>query len=336
MKEKIGGRVTQRNIADAVGVSHTAVSHVLHRPHQARISSDTQREILHMARQLGYEPRRSTTHTITIVVQPEGLWTDVTINILAAADEFLREKGYRMSVSTLSADNISTAAQLFNQKTVDGVIFTEWYGAKSKCLSSLRVPWLLLADATDVDKKFDQVALDTVVTAQRMTEYLLARGHKRICLAIGEAGIGYHERLKRGVMAALTAANLPASQLIVIHDVKSNSAERALVSLLEEKTPIAIIAGSPGHTTLVLNRLQYHGFRVPEDVSLVSIIDNPRLVLLRPAITASTAVGTKTVQKAVMHLINKIEDPQAAPQQILISGEIIERESVARIHWSSS
>ena len=40
IKEKTPARVTQRDIAEAVGVSHVAVSHVLHRPHQARISAE--------------------------------------------------------------------------------------------------------------------------------------------------------------------------------------------------------------------------------------------------------------------------------------------------------
>jgi LacI family transcriptional regulator len=315
-----------------VGVSHVAVSHVLHRPHQARISPQTKREILRVARKMGYEPRSATTHTISLVVEAKGLWSDVTTNILTAADEILRQHDYRMTVSTLGPDNIQSARELFNQKTVDGVIFTEWYEEKSKALSALKVPWLLLADTPNLNSSVDQIALDTVQVAREMTEYLLHRGHRRICIVTGAAGIGMHERLRLGTLQALNAAGLPASNAMTIHDQESVELEHLLLTQLKKKkAPTAVIVGSPGSALVTANRLQRNGFRIPEDISLISLVDSPRLRALRPCITATDALGYQAVEIAIERLIARIKEPEIKPQCSFVSGEIIERDSVGVI-----
>lgn len=327
-------RVTQRDIAEAVGVSHVAVSHVLHNPSGTRtkIGADTKAEILRVAQQMGYQPRAVTTHNIAIVVEPQSLWHDLTTNILMAADERLRQLGYRMSVSTLGLDNLQEAEKLFTPKAVDGVIFTEWCSLRASYFSSLQVPWILLADVDHLDGIVDQVALDTEQTAYEVTGFLIAKGHGRICILTGRAGIGYHDRFERGVQQAFKKAKLPGAGLIVVHDDEERGGmdmEEILLPLMRsKKPPTALIASSPGGALVALNRLQRNGYRVPQDVSLVSLIDSPRLLTLRPYITATTAIGAKTVQRAVERLIEKVNYPDSPPQRVLVSGEIIERESV--------
>jgi LacI family transcriptional regulator len=331
MESKTAVRVTQRDIAKAVGVSHVTVSNVLHSAHGARISPEIKREILQMAQLMGYEPRAATTHTIAIAVHPESLVTDILTNTLAVADKLLRGHGYRLTISTLGADSTGSLSQLFNQKTVDGVIFTEWFGAESECLHALRVPWVLLADTADPGERVDQIAPDTVRTSRRLTEHLLAHGHRRICVVTGRAGVGFHDRQVQGVREALRDANLPESCATVIYSHADSDIESELLREVRGENPAtAVMVSSPGGAMVVLNRLQRRGVQVPEEVSVVSLTDNDRLLALRPRITATTVAGNDAVKMAIERLIERIARPELEPQRVAVPGILIERESVAQ------
>lgn len=330
--QSLGRRVTQRDIADQVGVSHVTVSQVLHQQNGSRVSQETRDEILRAAREMGYQARGMTTHTVAMLVKPSSLSIDVTTSILVDADEVLRQHGFRMSVSMMDLDHLEDTAELFGPKKVDGVIFTEWSPGIAKICKSLSVPRLLLADATETSEDINQVGMDTVKTSRRMTARLIAQGHKHLCVVTGVAGVGYHERLKNGVRMAFADAGLPEKNISVLHTTQEYEVEDELISLLRNRRPpTAIITGSPSGANFTLNRLQANGFKVPGDVSLVSIIDNFKLGLLKPSVTSTNAAGSETVKCAVETLVESIRNPRAQTMRKLIAGEIIERDSVRAV-----
>jgi LacI family transcriptional regulator len=323
-------RVTQQDVADAVGVSHVTVSQVLHQSRRSRVSAETQEKIFRMARQMGYQPRNDTTHTLAVVVEPGSLWFDATAAILTHADEILRGVGYRTSVSTLDEGAMREAKTLFHQKSVDGVLFTQWHAGMEKHLAKLQVPFLLLADTDQAPSSIDQVAMDTIATAGELTRHLLEQGHEYFCVVTGRAGIGMHERVKRGVFETLKAAGVPEKNVSVIHDRQDDAFERKLLWLMnQKKPPTAFVAGGPGSAFVTLNRLQVNGFRVPRDASIVSLMDSPRLTALNPKITATDALGYDHIKLACERLLARIKRPTLTPERILVPGAIIERESVA-------
>jgi LacI family transcriptional regulator len=328
-------RVTQREIAEKTGVSQVTVSHVLHRPHRARISAERRREVLRVARELGYTPRNLTTHTIGLVVDAQTLWIDVTINLLIHADQILRRHGYRMMVVTLEPHDLAAGKELLDQKMVDGAIFPEWHGGAIRRLISPQVPWVLTADEELEDDSVDQVAVDAAQTAAYLTRYLHERGHRRIGLITGEIGIGYHERLERGFFQAMDEAGLPRACASLIRSVGQRgyeTIEEELLALMSSpQPPTALLVGSPGGAMVALNRLQSAGYRVPEDISLLSCVDGMRLEVLRPAITAGNAVGREATRQAIERLIARIKAPATPPQRTRVPVEIVERTSVATI-----
>ena len=181
--------------------------------------------------------------------------------------------------------------------------------------------------------------MDTVKTAAKLTRYLCDRGHERICLITGEVRIGFHERLQRGLYQGLSEMGLPLDNATVIA-TESRKQERDEIGrkLLGDRkkrnAPTAVLTSNLGGAMVVLNQLQRAGYSVPEDMSIVCCTDNPRLEALQPSITATTATGRETAEKAVMRLIQRIKHPETAPGRVLIPGEIIERESVMPIQSS--
>jgi LacI family transcriptional regulator len=293
-----------------------------------------QQKIRRVAAEMGYTPRAITTHTVAVVVDAFALWSDVTANFLVSADAALRQHGYHMAVSTLGVANMKDAPKLFTSKSVDGVLFTEWCPQAARHYKALTVPWLLLADADEpeLEGHVHQVGVDTAGTAKQLTNHLINLGHQHFCVLTGAITVGNHHRVMQGVLQALGAAGLPLDNASVItnNDSTGIELEDSLLPLLEgAQPPTAIIAGSPGGALVALNRLQRNGYRVPEDVSVVSVIDGLRLTALRPAITATTATRNEQVPLAVERLIKLIKQPNLAPERLFLQGEIIERDSVA-------
>lgn len=322
-------RITQQQIAERVGVSNVAVSNVLHRAHRSRISDSKQLEILRVAREMGYRPRQVTTHTIGFVVASGEMHLDASENAILFAHEILKARGYRMMFVMVDEANPESLRETLNTKTVDGVLFNCWCGGKIEELIGDDVPWVLLTE-NEVGEEVDQVSTDTVRVAFNTTRHLLELGHERLCLVTGSAGVGYHERLERGVRQAWTEAGVGAKQLKLIQVVHNAEIGAALMKQMKSSAPpTAVLTASAGKAVTVLNRLQSAGFGVPKDVSLASFGDGYRLTPLVPTISAATLFGRDVIEGAVERLIEKILAPNTPPRHTLLPGDYIERESVA-------
>jgi hypothetical protein len=102
--------VTIRDIAEAAGVSHTAVLKVLNGRHAGvRISAVTRDRILAIVRQSGYRPNRVASDmalgrhtTLGLVMAPGG--PDASSVHLAAIESVLAAAGYRLTLIVLPAD----------------------------------------------------------------------------------------------------------------------------------------------------------------------------------------------------------------------------------------
>jgi LacI family transcriptional regulator len=125
-------------------------------------------------------------------------------------------------------------------------------------------------------------------------------------------------------------AGLPLSNLTLIRTPVIEEIHEPLVTIMKRRdAPTAIIVITPGQAITTLHALSTAGFRVPADVSVVSVIDNDRFRALPPVLTVTDAVGPAFVELAVKRLIEKINNPDSPPQQTLVAGNVIERESVA-------
>ena len=325
-------RITQQQIAEIVGVSNVTVSNVLHRGRNSRISLEKQREIQRVAREMGYRPRGLNTRTIGFVIASGELHLDVTENEIVYAHETLKARGYRMLFVMIDDANPESLREVLNQKTVDGVLFTCWCGGKIQHLLPDDVPYVLLSEERG-SPDIDQVSTDTETMALETTRRLLAMGHKRLCLVTGSPGIGYHERLKRGVAAGLRESGLPPAAASIIEVAHNDEIGTQLIELLNSPTPAtAIMAASAGKAMVALNRLQWAGVSVPDQVSLVSFGDSYRLTPLKPAISALTVLDRDMMEQGVERLMQRIKNPLLEPRQIFLSAHYIERDSVASLH----
>lgn len=328
-----GKRVTQQEIADIAGVSHVAVSYALHRKLQSRISKEKQQEIRRIAKAMGYKPRALTTYTIGLALPVQSLRLEITSSLIVTADEVLREKGYRLTIAAFDENHPDGRGFLLDQKNADGVLLTDPRFNVNKIIAP-ELPRVLMADADEEHTRgeIDQVSMDTRETMKRVVEYAVGRGHKRMGLVASVQRSIYDNHLREGFRAAFKDQKLPARNAAMLEvGNRDNTAGPLLKALSGPNPPTLIIAGSSARALYVLNVLQWAGYTVPEDVSLISLIDSERLPLLHPAVSATTALNSEVISLAVERLLQRIETLDAPVQRALIPGTVIERESVKNV-----
>jgi LacI family transcriptional regulator len=91
--------------------------------------------------------------------------------------------------------------------------------------------------------------------------------------------------------------------------------------------PTAVIASSDVCAFGVMAGIQAQGLRVPEDVSVMGFDDIPEAVTARPPLTTMRQDLRQMGRLATRLLVNCIDDPTQATEQIELATELIERES---------
>jgi LacI family transcriptional regulator len=328
--------ITQQEIAERLGVSQETVSRVLHRSHRARVSEETRREIETLARQLGYRPRNRTTHTIAFVLRGETLADEATALWLRGVGQTLQERGYRLAVTAISGDQVEHLRDTLTPKAVDGALFFESFGGRAATLTSAGVPFVVVSDEENMGADVDVVTVDTVGTLERLTRYLLERGHERLCLASVAPDIAVYRHMEQGIRRELVRAGLSPDNLRDLHlDCGPNGgvprggmARAFLEGFAAPLAPTAVIAADLWRAVPVAYALRDAGYRIPQDVSFASVFDSHHLWELTPPVTATTAYDHTVARRAVERLLEKIEAPDSPPRHERIAGEIIERGSV--------
>jgi LacI family transcriptional regulator len=323
-------RVTHQQIADKVGVSRTVVTHVLHRTPNARICEETRQAILRVAVELGYEPRDRATYNIGYVMSRSQLRLEAELSQLMLFEKSLRARGYRLTLASWQDEAPEALRDIFNAKTVDGVLCNTWRDGEVKKVFSPQLPWVLLSDEDGVGASEELVALDARATARNLAEHIIAYGHRRLGLIVHLADIRFHRNIIQGVRDAMSAAALPPDELQLIRPYYVEEIAAELLPMMERPdAPTALLAVTPGIAITTLYALRNAGYRVPGNVSVAALLDNERFQALPPVLTSTNALGEEFVESAVDRLFERMRNPKAPMQQMRSAGRVIERQSVS-------
>jgi LacI family transcriptional regulator len=323
---------THQEIADRAGVSRALVTRALHRTHRARVSPRTRHEILKVARELGYQPRNFTTYNIGYVGRTDALRLAGESRFLLLIDQALRRAGFRLVLTSLSGDDKDPHIdEILNPKTVDGVIFSRWFGGQVCNVLSPEVPRIVVSDEDAIPLTVDKVVMDTVGIAEKVVEHFLELGHRHIGIVASPGKGGVTGHLHQGVEKALVEAGLPGTHDSIEVHTDADIANGLEALMNRPDAPTAFLVFGAEKSVTVLNVLNFLGYRVPEDVSLISLIDSHLLEPILPAITATTAMDDVVATRTVARLLERIENPTLAPRHILVPGELIHRQSVGPV-----
>lgn len=332
-------RVTLKDIAAATGFSVNTVSRALR--NDSLISEDALTEIQRVAGEMHYirnsaasSLRSGRSHIIAAVVN--NLHNQHFCHLLSRMDAELRSAGNSLMILCMYQDD-SLASQLVQTAislNVDGIFYFPSYEHKTpiQIMENNHIPYVLI-DREVAGVEADLVRCDDLQGGYLAGQRLLALGHRKFLFLSGlEQSSSQQDRLK-GFLQALEEAGLFRSAVRIVpgEAVEPAVSSGTVWNLLQPVDYTAIVSFRDEVAYLVLKDLQQRGYRIPEDLSLISFDhlcgENPTL----PPVTSIYTARQNIAEEAVRLLLQRLDDPDAAPTKIILPVQIFEEQTAGAV-----
>ncbi|MDP2966580.1 MAG: LacI family DNA-binding transcriptional regulator [Pelolinea sp.] len=326
---------TIHNVAKLAGVAPITVSRVIN--NSGYISDKTRKKVQVAISELGYVPnilarslRSKRTNTLALV------FTDITnpfFTILArGVEDTASIAGFNVIFCNTdeSQEKEDNYIQLLLQKQVDGILLVP-AGSNTRSIKVIQeqnTP-LVILDRRVSHSNVDIVRGDSEGGAYQLTKYLIDLGHRHIAIISGPRNVSTAEDRLLGYKRAMEENGLKEniqSYYGRFTQACGNDLTRKIFS--HDPKPTALFAANNLMAIGALRALRDIGFKVPDDVALVSFDDIPENLTAFPFMTVVTQPSYELGKRATELLISRIKNDSAPEnQEIIFPVEFFERAS---------
>ena len=281
------------DVANRVGVSLATVSRVVNG--NSNVRDSTKRKVLDAIEELGYHPNAvarglASKKTTTIgVVMPDV--TDMYYAELARGiDDVANMYHYDVLLTNTDEDPVreTMAVNNLSSKQVDGIIFmgNELDREVLNTIAAADAP-VVLAGSVDSEGKLPSVNINYVNAIQEATETVINHGHRRVALVTGPMSHAIN-RLHRlvGYQAGLEAAGIEVDEGLLFTAHQDYAAGMQIAEKVLQAGANAVIAYDDEVALGIMNYVQEHGQRVPEDFEIITSNDTKFAIVTRPELTS--------------------------------------------------
>ncbi|WP_372384675.1 Mal regulon transcriptional regulator MalI [Vibrio sp. BS-M-Sm-2] len=338
----INKKANIKDVAEQAGVSVTTVSMVL--SEKGRISSETIDKVNQAVQELGYIKNRSASNLRSQKSALIGLiLRDISdpyyAEVTAGLSEVLEDKGYMLFLaqSGTNQDKFDQCIATMVAQGVGGIVFCPIrdIGVPNiDKVKELNVPIVCVARAK-VGQQIDFVGPDNMQAAKIATEYLIKQGHRQIAYVGGQSdSLSRAERLG-GYCSTLMQFGLPFKPEWVIECDKSQTASAEAVNQLINKNPkITALLCHYSSTAFGAvygvnrsNRSVGKDNYIGQQVAIIGFDDVPEAELIQPSLTFVSTPVRDIGREAGHRLISQLESKDSVPQSVILSPELIARDS---------
>ena len=328
--------INSKIIAELAGVSRSTVTRVLN--NYPDISSKTREKVLKIIKEYEYYPNISAQK---LVGKKSGI-----IGLLVYTGESSKKRGEYKKIteslyySELISKIIDAGEELgylilvsyINRKN------TSWekiggkrYKEIEKLINSKNKIVLLDYEKKIEGKNVTSINSNNFEGGYKGTEYLIKKGHRDILYITGELKRKSTILRARGYQKCLEDNQLLINKVIP-GKFNKESGKEIINNLLRENKKFkytAILCGNDYIAFGVIEGLKENGLKVPEDVSVIGYDNMELCEYTTPKITSISHLDKNIAKKALIKLINILEDKEEEAIETKI--EIIERESVKKL-----
>lgn len=333
--------VTIKDIASELGLSKSTVSRALSGDTQ-NVKADTMRLICDTAERMGYHRnemavslRKQSSRNIGIII-PE-IVTSFYMNFISHAQTILREKGYNVLIAN-SNENVDTERsniEMMQRCMVDGLLISVCDKERNcdlyRHVIERGIP-IVFFDRTVDEIETSQVRIDDYIMSFFMVERLIRSGCRRIVHIPGPSYIRNAYERVRGYRDALAKFQIASDETLLLPAALSaDEGMQTMESFLRKQVSFDAVFGFT-ETALIgaKTAIQKHGLRIPADVSVCCVSGTTLCTLVHPTITAVEQPVERMAAEACRLLVEHIDDSSKCPENVVLRGEIVERESTAK------
>ena len=341
----MGKKVTMKQLAQQLGISINAVSLALN--DKEGVSSKTQAAVLELASKTGYLEQTEkynkvfSSKNICVLIR-KIYYQDMHFysRIIYGMEREASKQGYNIIIHF--TDEEAAIPDCVKSHKVAGVILVgpmeeQWLEE----LESYQIP-IVIVDSTAYNIEADCVLTDNRDGTFKAVSLLIKSGYRKIgffgdldySLSIKGRYLGYVEAFV-GITAEKTmqAAFQETMRYSVLKNVEecvlshnTEGIKNRLASI--EKMPEVFICSNDKTAIMVMNALREMGYRVPEDIGIFGFDDMEIGTMVVPALSTLHIRKKNMGIKAVQTLQWRLNNRKAKPEKIMLSVELVIRDSV--------
>jgi len=317
-------RATIHDVAAQSGTSIKTVSRVIN--NVKTVKAHTRERVMRVIKKLDYHPNPSARGLGGSRSYLVGLLYDYSCDfyattVLTGVLETCRAAHYQVVMHPCDYQSPKLVEELgrsVHQSRADGVIITPPLSdltAVTALFEEKHIPFVRIAPAERSDVRRSVFTNDRE-SCSRMTEQLVALGHRRIGFIMGHPDhIAIADRY-RGYVDGLRACGLVLDKKLVLQGDNSYlcgvRSARKLMQLPESKRPTAIFASNDEMAAGVLAVAHEMGLAVPEELSVAGFDDMPLASKVWPALTTIRqpipAMAARAAELLMMQLRGEPDD----------------------------
>lgn len=333
-------RVTMADVARKANVSHCTVSRVLNNKYRHKYTEATRQRVLQAADELSYRPNilarglRKQASTFVGVLLPD-LVNSFIPNLVQGIQDVCDSKDLSTVVysTRLRPERLEKYVQLLIDKRVEGmIIYDPFHQLQERTLRRLQqhdIP--VIAVLVDLcDGATTSIKIDQALGARLATEHLLSLGHRSILhLSAENADSHGRERYEGFLKAVQDYPHHIGTTMIEVDWSWDKAYEEISVLYGNARTdaPTAIFASSDATALGAIKALLEHGYRIPDDVSVVGFDDLPYAEMSYPGLTTIAQPKYPVGEHAMSLLLRMMHGQPVSP--VLLEPQLILRQSTA-------
>lgn len=334
--------VSQTKIAKLVGVSRSAVSHVLN-GREYMVSAEVHKRIMEVVREQDYHRNVLVRGLQTKSTQVFGLIiTDVGVSyfskLVTAIEAAGKAKQYQcfLCQSHSSVPALEKEIATLREYRVDGLIVMPTNSFERpdvfQRLIDHKVPVVLL-DMEVAGVSASYAGNDNVAIGRLATQHLLELGHRRIaCIKGYTEQLNLRERVE-GYEQAMREAGLKLDKRLIVGGTRSaTGGEEAVQELISKQVEFTALVTSSDFSAIgAIRELQRQGRRVPADVSVVGCANLSMGEWVTPRLTTVDQNPQDVAQAAFDLLYEQIQKRGSRARKIWVKPSLVLRDSTTRL-----
>ena len=331
---------TIRDVAKHAGVSPITVSRVIN--NNDYVSTKTRERVEAVIEELGYVPnmlgpslRSKQTMTLALVMTDitNPFWTTVARGV----EDVAQANGYSTILCNTdeSEEKQKHYLDMLLRRRIDGILLVPASSDDPKPVQLIQkqnIPVVLL-DRHVPDIQVDIVSADSTSGAYQLTQHLQSLGHRRIALLTGRKTVSTAVERANGYLKALAETGIPNSEAQIYwgNFTVESGYDMTKKVIATAPHPTALIAANNFIALGALRALHKVGWKVPDDMALVTFDDTPMTFPVGSFLTVLSQPAREMGQKAAQLLIDRLSETiDAEYRHLILPTEIIIRSSSGR------
>jgi DNA-binding LacI/PurR family transcriptional regulator len=333
--------ITIKDIAKKAGVAHSTVSLVMN--NKGYVSDAVKKKVLKTAKSLGYEPNLiargliNKRFPVVAAIFPENpAFFTITyfVQIISGIQDVCKDTGNALMIFNLDQTQGESYYQisrkwLTNNLIIMNIDYTRDIFEDIKVLKKNNISFVLINKYLGEDD-VSYINIDNFSGVHQALKHLIDLGHTEIGLINGDVnapdGMERFEAFKQ----ILKQYNLEFNPEMVYEGgyFSFDSGEKAALQFLNsKKKPTAVFSASDNLAIGFMRVIKTKGFKIPEDLSLVSFDDSLEARYVTPRLTTVRQPLVEIGREAARLVLKQSSEKKFHAKHVTLKTELIVRES---------